>query len=72
VRDPLKGWTRKDATLTDPFSIQDPLVACTGLRREFLQIGQPGIATQIPWALTTVSMRIARPSFRYCLIRECL
>jgi hypothetical protein len=27
VRDPLKGWTRKHTTLTDPFSLQDPLVA---------------------------------------------
>src|SRR4051812_12759399 len=31
VRDPLKGWSREDAALTDPFSIQDSAVAGTGL-----------------------------------------
>jgi hypothetical protein len=31
VRDPLKGWTREDAALTDTFSLEDPPVAGSGL-----------------------------------------
>jgi hypothetical protein len=30
VRDPLKGWTRKDAALADPFSIEQAAVGGTG------------------------------------------
>ena len=38
VRDPLKGWTRKDTTLADTFSIQDPGVDRTGLGRKFVKV----------------------------------
>lgn len=35
--DPLKGWTRQDAVLTDPFGMKDPMVCrhvpWTGARR---------------------------------------
>src|SRR6478752_2316587 len=40
-RDPLKGWTRKDTTLTDPFSIQQPAVHGTGLDDKFVQMDDP-------------------------------
>src|SRR5581483_5959174 len=39
VRDPLKGWARKDTALTDPFSMQDPLITGTALGLEFVEIG---------------------------------
>jgi hypothetical protein len=72
VRDPLKGWTRKHTALADTFSIQDPAVAGTGFALQLVEVGQPSVAAQVAGALTTVSMRSARPSLRYCLIRECL
>jgi hypothetical protein len=31
LRDPLDGWARKDATLTDPHSAQQSAVDVTGL-----------------------------------------
>ncbi len=39
-RDPLKGWTRKDAALTDMFMIQQSAVDVTGLALEFGQMDQ--------------------------------
>jgi hypothetical protein len=30
VRDPLEGWTREDAALADPFSIEQAAVGDTG------------------------------------------
>jgi hypothetical protein len=72
VRDPLKGWTREDGALAGTFSVQDTAVAGTGLALQFGEVGQAGVAAQVAGALMTVSIRIARPSLRYCLIRECL
>ena len=37
TRDPLKGWTRKDAALTDMLMMQQSTVDVTGLG---LQLGQ--------------------------------
>ena len=39
-RDPLKGWTRKDAALTDLFMIQQSAVDVTGFRLEFGEMHQ--------------------------------
>jgi hypothetical protein len=39
MRNPLKGWTRKDAALTDTFSLQDPPVASTGLGLQSVEVG---------------------------------
>src|SRR6266702_4536694 len=47
VRDPLKGWTRKDTTLADSFSIQDALVDRTGLGLQLVEVGQAGVAAQV-------------------------
>jgi hypothetical protein len=44
VRDPRKGWTRKHTALTDTFSLQDSLVAGTGLGLQVVEIGQAGVA----------------------------
>jgi hypothetical protein len=44
VRDPLIGWTRKHAALTDTFSLQDPPVAGTGLGLQVVEVGKPGVA----------------------------
>jgi hypothetical protein len=38
VRDPLKGWTREDAALTDTFSFQDSAVAGTGFGLEVVEV----------------------------------
>ena len=43
-RDPLKGWTRKDAALTDMFMIQQSAVDVTGLGLEFGQMDRGGAA----------------------------
>jgi len=72
VRDPLKGRTRKDGALAGALSIQYAPVARTGPGLKLTQIVQAGVAAQVAGALMTVSIRIARPSFRYCLTRECL
>jgi hypothetical protein len=62
VRDPLKGWARKDGALAGTFSFQYAPVGGAGPGLEFVQVGQPGVAAQVAGALTTVSIRIARPS----------
>jgi hypothetical protein len=41
------GWTRKDAALTDTFSLQDPPVAGTGLGLQVVEVGKPGVAAQV-------------------------
>src|SRR5207344_1809681 len=38
VRDPLKGWTRKDAALADAFSIEQSAVGGTGPGLQFGQV----------------------------------
>jgi hypothetical protein len=38
VRDPLKGWTREDAALADPFSIEQAAVGGTGFALQFGQV----------------------------------
>jgi hypothetical protein len=47
VRDPLKGWTRKDTALADSFSMQDPLIAGTAFGLELVEVGQAGLAAQV-------------------------
>ena len=46
-RDPLKGWTRKDTTLTDTFSIEQAAVDGTGLGLQFVQMDQAAVAAQV-------------------------
>src|SRR6185437_6044064 len=46
-RDPLKGWTRKDAALTDTFSIEQGGVDCTSLRLQLVEVDQPAPAAQV-------------------------
>jgi hypothetical protein len=69
VRDPLKGWARKDGALADTFDLQYAPVGGAALGLELVQVGQAGVAAQVAGALTTVSIRIARPSLRYWLAR---
>ena len=38
--DPLKGWTRKDAALTDTFSIEQAAVDRTGAGLQLVEMGQ--------------------------------
>src|SRR6478735_6905610 len=61
-RDPLKGWTRKHTTLTDPFSIQQPAVHGTGLADKFVQMDDP---TQHPEVVRVVDhgLDTPRPTF---------
>ena len=47
MRDPLKGWTRKDAALADPFSIEQATVDRTGLGLQFGQVVQAALAAQV-------------------------
>ena len=47
MRDPLKGWTRKDAALTDMFMIQQSAVDVTGLGLEFGQVVQAAFHAEI-------------------------
>ncbi|MEW2386126.1 hypothetical protein AB0873_29140 [Micromonospora sp. NPDC047707] len=51
VRDPLKGWTREDAALTDTFSLQDSPVAGTGLGLQVVEVVQAGLAAQVAGAV---------------------
>src|SRR5215210_234286 len=39
-RDPLKGWTRKDAALTDMFMMQQSVVDVTGLDLKFVEVDE--------------------------------
>jgi len=72
VRDPLKGWARKDGALAGTFGFQYAPVGGAGLGLEFVQVGQAALQPRSRGAQPAVSIRIAFPSFRYCLIRECL
>ena len=69
LRDPLKGWTRKDAALADTFSIEQSAVDGTGFGLQFGEVVQAALAAQVVGSLITVSIRSARPSFKYCLMR---
>jgi hypothetical protein len=41
MRDPLKGWARKDTTLPDTFSIEQPVVDGTCSALELLEMFRP-------------------------------
>jgi hypothetical protein len=47
VRDPLKGWARKDGALAGTFGIQYAPAGGAGLGLEFVQVGQAGVAAQV-------------------------
>src|SRR3954449_5816971 len=47
TRDPLKGWTRKDAALTDMLMIQQSAVHVTALRLEFGQVDQTAFHAEV-------------------------
>src|SRR5258708_15115066 len=71
LRYPRKGWTIEDTSLADFLSLQQPGVdrTCPGL--EFGEVVQAASAAEVnSGALTTVSTRRARPSFKYCFTRE--
>ena len=68
--DPLEDWIREDAALAGTFSMQQPAVAVTGSGLKFIEVVQQAAAAEV--VVDAVSMRSARPSFMYCLIRECL
>src|SRR5260370_14585361 len=71
LRYPRKGWTIEDTSLADFLSLQQPGVdrTCPGL--EFGEVVQAASAAEVnSGALTTVSTRRARPSFKYCFTRQ--
>ena len=70
-RDPLKGWTRKDAALTDMFMIQQSAVDVTGLALE-PGADAAGGADQVGRVVDYGLDLRARPCLKYCLVRECL
>jgi hypothetical protein len=47
VRDPLKGWTRKDAALADPFSIEQAAVDRAGFGLQFVEVAQAALTAQV-------------------------
>jgi hypothetical protein len=47
VRDPLKGWARKDGALAGTFGFQYAPAGGAGLGLEFVQVGQAGVAAQV-------------------------
>ena len=47
MRDPLKGWTRKDAALADTFSIEQCGVDRTGAGLQLIEIVQAAQTAQI-------------------------
>jgi hypothetical protein len=47
VRDPLKGWARKDGALAGALGIQDTAVDRPGLGLQLVQVGQPGVAGKV-------------------------
>ena len=76
VRDPLKGWARKDGALASLFCDVQLLsmrrLMARALSCSSARLGRRALQPRSRGALMTVSIRIARPSLRYCLIRECL
>ena len=51
LRDPLKGWTRKDAALTDTFSIEQCGVDRTRPELQLVKVGQPAPTAHIVWVV---------------------
>src|SRR5258705_10819753 len=47
MRDPLKGWARKDGALAGTFGFQYAPVGGAGLGLELVQVGQAGVAAQV-------------------------
>jgi hypothetical protein len=47
VRDPLKGWARKDGALAGTLGIQYAPVGGAALGLQLVQVGQPGVAAQV-------------------------
>ena len=45
--DPLKGWTRKDATLTDTFSIEQAPIDRTRAGGQLVEMDQAAVAAQV-------------------------
>jgi len=43
----LKGWTRKDAALTDTFSIEQPAIDRTGAGLQLVEMGQAAVTAQV-------------------------
>jgi hypothetical protein len=63
-RDPLRGWARKDAALTDTESIDYATVDVTGLARDSSSCSSRRRTPRSPVSLMTVSMRNAQPQLR--------
>ena len=47
MRDPLKGWARKDGALAGTFGFQYAPVGGAGLGLQIVQVGQAGVAAQV-------------------------
>ena len=47
MRDPLKGWARKDGALAGTFGFQYAVVGRAGFGLKLAQVGQPGQAAQV-------------------------
>jgi hypothetical protein len=47
VRDPLKGWARKDGALAGTFGFQCAPVGGAGFGLECFKVGQAGVAPKI-------------------------
>src|SRR6266566_3207966 len=47
VRDPLKGWARKDGALAGTFGFQYAPVGGAGFGLEFVEVGEAGVAAQV-------------------------
>src|SRR6266536_1842538 len=47
VRDPLKGWARKDGALAGTFGFQYAPAGGAGFGPELVQVGQAGVAPQV-------------------------
>ena len=45
--DPLKGWTRQDAALADPFSIEQAAVDRAGFGLKFVEVVQAALAAPV-------------------------
>jgi hypothetical protein len=62
---------RRDGTvLTGFLDGEQPGVGGAGFGWELVEVVEATLAAEVVGAFTTVSMRSARPSFKYCLIRE--
>src|SRR5690242_3264937 len=66
LRDPLKGWARKDTTLPDPLSIEQAALTARDLAWSSSRCWRRRLQIRSRGSLITVSIRSARPSLRYC------